>query len=62
MLTVFHKQKWNKLFTTLKSGDSYPFLSSMSGVTSTFIQGTTSQSALEFPLTWDQLHFILPGD
>ncbi len=61
MLTVFHKEKWTKLFTTLKSGNSYPFLSSMTGVTSTFIQGTTTSVSIEFPLTWDQIHFILPG-
>jgi hypothetical protein len=62
MITIFHKEGWRKLFTTLKSGDAYPFLSSMTGVTSTFIQGTTTSVSDDCPLTWDQIHFILPGN
>lgn len=45
MITIFHKEKWTKLFTTLTSGDAYPFLSSMSGVSSTFVKGTTTHLA-----------------
>jgi len=61
MITVFHKEKWTKLFGSLISGDSYPFLSSMTGVTSTFTKGTTSNTSIDCPLNWDQIHFILPG-
>jgi hypothetical protein len=61
MITIFHKQEWRKLFTTLSSGDSYPFLSSMDGITSTFIKGATTNITDDCPLTWDHINFILPG-
>ena len=62
MITIYHKQGWKKLFSTLKSGDSYLFLSNLVGITSMYVQGAaTADLTDECPLTWDHIHFILPG-
>jgi hypothetical protein len=62
MITIYHKQGWKKLFTTLASGDSYPFMSNMAGITSIYVQGSaTADLTDDCPLTWDHIHFILPG-
>lgn len=61
-ISVFAYYGWNNFYTTLTTGSAYPSLTNLAGTTFTYIQGSSYNKTTDFPLNWDRINILLPGN